>query len=346
MPIPIENIYFLLCYAWNKLDEKERVDVSIDDKTKLLDLFAKVLITSSKILLKRGIDKSYIDHEEEFLGIKGKIRISETVKRNLFLRQKTVCTYDDFSINILTNQILVSTIYRLRTTRNLDPALKMELGKIQKMFLGVDRIEVKKEHFKHVRLTRNNRFYGFVMDVCYLIYESTFPSEQKGTYTFSDFTRDDRKMNLLFEAFVRNFYKIEQRKFDTVKKEVITWRFDQRDCESYQYLPQMETDISLENLDQKVIIDTKYYRETMTTNYDREKIRSSNLYQLFSYLLNQEDDGNEKTKATTGILLYPTVENDYDLDFQYKHHKIQIRTVNLKANWRSISTRLKEIIHI
>ena len=60
MAIPIENIYFLLCYAWNKLDEKERVDVSIDDKTELLDLFAKVLITSSKLLLKRGIDKSYI----------------------------------------------------------------------------------------------------------------------------------------------------------------------------------------------------------------------------------------------------------------------------------------------
>ena len=58
MAIPIENIYFLLCYAWNKLDEKERVDVSIDDKTELLDLFAKVLITSSKLLLKRGIDKS------------------------------------------------------------------------------------------------------------------------------------------------------------------------------------------------------------------------------------------------------------------------------------------------
>lgn len=24
MRIPIQNIYFLLCYAWNKLDEKER----------------------------------------------------------------------------------------------------------------------------------------------------------------------------------------------------------------------------------------------------------------------------------------------------------------------------------
>jgi 5-methylcytosine-specific restriction enzyme subunit McrC len=41
MQIPIENIYYLLGYAWNKLEEKERVNVSIDDKTELLDLFAK-----------------------------------------------------------------------------------------------------------------------------------------------------------------------------------------------------------------------------------------------------------------------------------------------------------------
>jgi 5-methylcytosine-specific restriction enzyme subunit McrC len=58
MQIPIENIYYLLCYAWNKLDEKERVNVSIDDKTELLDLFAKILINATKMLLKRGIDKN------------------------------------------------------------------------------------------------------------------------------------------------------------------------------------------------------------------------------------------------------------------------------------------------
>ena len=344
MAIPIENIYFLLCYAWNKLDEKERIDVSIDDKTELLDLFAKVLITSSKLLLKRGIDKSYIDYEEEISGVKGKIEISQTLKRNLLFKQKTVCTYDDFSANIITNQILISTIYRLTRTKGIDPLQKMELAKLQKMFLGVDLIEIKGSHFKQIKLNRNNRFYGFVMNVCYLIYESTFPSEEKGKYKFSDFTRDDNKMNQLFEAFIRNFYRIEQRKFNTVKKETIKWQFQHQDIESYQYLPQMETDISLENEEQKVIIDAKYYRETMTTNYDKERIKSSNLYQLFSYLLNQQD-GSEKTKTATGILLYPTIEKDYNLDFQYNDHKIQIRTVNLDTNWRNISTRLKEIIN-
>ena len=70
-----------------------------------------------------------------------------------------------------------------------------------------------------------------------------FPSEEQGKYKFSDFTRDDNKMNQLFEAFIRNFYRIEQKKYKTVRKETIKWQFDNTDNESYQYLPQMETDI-------------------------------------------------------------------------------------------------------
>ncbi len=343
MQIPIENIYYLLCYAWNKLDEKERVNVSIDDKTELLDLFAKVLINATKMLLKRSIDKNYIDHTEELAGVKGKIQISQTLKSNLLFKQRTICSFDDFSANIISNRILVSTIYRLTRTKGLDKQLKNELGSLQRMLLNIDQIEITNSLFKHVRLNRNNHFYGFIMNVCQIIYESTLPSEEHGKYKFSDFTRDDNKMNQLFEAFIRNFYKIEQLKYKTVKKETIRWQFDNTDNESYQYLPQMETDITLENDCEKIIIDAKFYRETMTVNYDKERIKSANLYQLFSYLLNQQD-GSLKTQNAKGILLYPTIETDYNLNFKYYNHNIQIRTVNLNSNWRKISSRLKEII--
>lgn len=343
MQIPIENIYYLLCYAWNKLDEKDRVSVSIDDKTELLDLFAKVLINASKMLLKRGIDKSYIDTTEELAGVKGKLELSQTVKSNLLFKQRTVCTFGEFSADILSNRILVTTIYRLTRTKGLDRQLKIELWNLQKMFSGIKQIELKSNLFKQVKLNRNNRFYGFIMNVCQIIYENTLPSEEQGKFKFADFTRDDNKMNQLFEAFVRNFYRIEQKKYTTVKKETIKWQLSYSDNESFQYLPQMETDITLENENEKIIIDAKFYRETMTVNYDKERIKSANLYQLFSYLLNQQDK-NAKTINATGILLYPTIEDDYNLQFKYGEHNIQIRTVNLNTNWRNISSRLKQII--
>jgi 5-methylcytosine-specific restriction enzyme subunit McrC len=345
MKIPIQNIYYLLCYAWNKLEEKERVNVSIEDKTELLDLFAKILINATKILLKRGIDKNYIDHTEELIGIKGKLQISLTLKRNLLFKQRTICVYDDFSADILLNRILVSTIYKLIRIDGLDKQLKSDLISLHKMMSGISNVEITNSLFTQIRYNRNNRFYEFIMNVCHLINESIFPSEHQGQYIFSDFTRDDNKMNRLFEAFIRNFYKIEQSKFTIVKEETIKWKFDKTDSISYQYLPIMKTDISLENGDEKIIIDAKYYAETLAVNYDKEKIKAGNLYQIFSYLLNQEDN-SQKTLCATGILLYPTIENEYNFNFKYKNHSVQIRTINLNSNWKNISSRLLKIINV
>jgi 5-methylcytosine-specific restriction enzyme subunit McrC len=364
MPIPIKNIYYLLCYAWNKLDEAERIQVSIDDKTELLDLFAKVLINATKVLLKRGIDRDYIEEIQEINAVKGKLQVSQTLKQNLLSRQKTLCSFDEFSFNILQNQILLSTIQRLIKTKNVDRKLKTELISLQrKLPKTIEKIELKSSLFSQVKIHRNNRFYGFVMNVCQIIFENTLPSEtqndknnsEKGSYIFSDFTRDERKMNQLFEAFIRNFYKIEQTKFTTVKAEIIKWNFDKHvnnfenqsesSLDDTIYLPQMKTDISLENETEKIIIDAKYYQETMKVNYGKERINSSNLYQLFSYLVNQED-GSEKNQNAKGILLYPTIEKEYNLSYKFKSHQIQIKTLNLNADWREIEKRLKEIIGV
>ncbi len=41
--IPIQNIYFLLCYAWNQLEERDLVEINAEDTTSLQDLLARVL---------------------------------------------------------------------------------------------------------------------------------------------------------------------------------------------------------------------------------------------------------------------------------------------------------------
>ncbi len=341
MQIPIENIYYLLGYAWNRLEEKDRVSVSIDDRTELVDLFAKILINATRILLKRGIDKSYIAETFEISGIKGKLELAETLKRNLQMRFRTICSFDEFSANILTNRILVSTLQRLTKTIGLDSDLKHEIRKLLKMFGNVEMIALKPSVFNQVRLNRNNRFYGFVLDVCRLIAENILPSEHTGEWKFVDFTRDERKMNQLFEKFLYHFYRIETA--FNVKGEQIRWQFENLSEAAEKFLPVMRTDISLTSSERKIIIDAKFYRETLTKNYSSEKIKSANLYQLFSYLLNQRST-DKRTQSTTGILLYPTIEKDYDLDFKFENHLISIKTVNLNANWRIISKRLKDIV--
>lgn len=344
MSIPIENIYYLLCYAWNKLDEKDRVAVSAEDFTKLLDLLAKVLINSTRILLKRGIDRNYLDVTNEFAGVKGKLEFSKTVKSQLLLKQKTICSFDEFSSNVLTNQILLTTLNRLIKTESLDTGLRSEIKNLLWRFDEVQTIELTSSVFSKVKLHRNNKFYAFILNVCHLIHENSLLSEKTDNWHFTDFLRDDRKMNQLFEAFLRNFYTIEQKEFK-VRRENINWQFSSIDNQNLQFLPLMQTDITLENDSVKIIIDAKFYKETLKTNYGTDKISSANLYQLFSYLLNQRNS-NPKTETATGILIYPTIAKEYDLQFNYKSHDVLIKTVNLNTDWRNIDKRLKSIISL
>ncbi len=342
MAIPIENIYYLLCYAWDTLEEKEKVKVSMDESPEILDLFTKVLIIGTRILLKRGIEKDYITETKEMAGVKGKLELSPTVKTGIYLRQRTVCTHDEFSANILSNQILLSTIYRILRTREVNADLKNQIKSLVWLFGSIEPIDLSHRVFNSVRLHRNNRFYAFLLNVCRIIYENTLPTEKPGNWHFVDFTRDRRKMESLFEAFIRNFYRREFPHWK-VRSEHLYWQFSVTDEAHRAYIPIMKTDISIENEQGKAIIDAKYYQESLTSQYDREKLHSTNLYQLFSYLMNQRST-DPASKRTRGMLLYPKTGAELDLDYWYEEHLIQIKTVNLNQHWGLIEERLKYLL--
>ena len=87
-----------------------------------------------------------------------------------------------------------------------------------------------------------------------------------------------------------------------------------------------------------MIIDAKYYTETLQKYYNTEKIHSQHLYQLFAYLKNQENPQAE------GILIYPTTEKSLSLVYTHEGHKIKIETLNLNQDWVGIKRDLLEII--
>ena len=104
--IPIENIYYLLCYAWDKLDEADIVSVDKLDKKNILELLSRVLISGMGALIRRGLDREYVEINEESRSIRGKIDFNTTIKKNLLQNAQIACTYDDLSYNVLHNQII------------------------------------------------------------------------------------------------------------------------------------------------------------------------------------------------------------------------------------------------
>ena len=79
--IPIKNIYYMLCYSYDILEEKENINLSKEDFENIYDLFAKILINGVRNLIKRGFNREYVDIQEETTVLRGKIEINETLKK-------------------------------------------------------------------------------------------------------------------------------------------------------------------------------------------------------------------------------------------------------------------------
>jgi 5-methylcytosine-specific restriction enzyme subunit McrC len=330
----------MLCYAWVRLREKDIVDVDKIQGNDLPDLFARVLVSGTEYLIKRGFDRKYVNRTEMVCGIKGKIDFTGSIKRISWMDGRMSCDFDELDHNTLHNQIIKTTVEQMIRFKGLDESLKDDLARVNRYFRDISSITISKKNFNKIQINKNNQYYEFVLKVCEIIYDNILVDEQSGQTKFRDFMRDDRQMVYLFENFIRNFYKRELPDY-TVKRENIGWDT----VGDTKYLPVMQTDISLISEQKKIIMDTKFYEGAFTSNFGADKFRSGHLYQLFAYLMNSESKGGLNLHAE-GILLYPMVFEEVDADYEIQGHNVKIRTVNLNQDWKQIHERLLEIVKL
>jgi len=337
--IPIKNIYYLLSYAWNKLEEGSKMNLQEDDYSTSLNLFARVFDNILTIIIKRGLDRNYIAVKDKIRTIKGRIDFNSTIKTLSHLNKKYYCDFDNFSEDILTNQIIKAT---LRTLLNSDinSELKTHLKKKRLSFSSIKFIELNNTHFRKVTIDRNNAYYQFMILICKMIHENSVLDEGSGNRIFREFTGTDKQYAALFEAFVLNFYKRHvSKKYKVKGSEIINWDMEEKD----PYFPLMRTDITLENrkTKKKTIIDTKFKENIFAYNYDNPKFHSSNLYQMYAYVKNFNV---EKNSDVEGMLLYPTTHTEISTEKYIGGHKFKLQTINLNQDWSLIEKDLLSIV--
>ncbi len=344
MKIPVANIYYLLAYAWDKLAEQRIVLRDAEECKTPLDLLAKILANGTAHLFKIGLDRNYRENEDTLAGVKGKLLLAESLKKRTFQHGRAVCRFDEFNYDVLHNQILKSTLGRLQKMKILDEKIRRDVRLLHARFHEVSEITLKKSDFRCVRLHRNNQFYGFLLNVCELLHDNFLPDEQVGQHRFRDFLKDENQMPGLFEAFVRNFYKRELPAGFRVKRDDIFWQFSSNSADSHYFLPKMQTDVSIRTAERKIIVETKFSQNILKSNRGgAEKLSREHLSQIFSYLKNQSPDDPLAQKAE-GILLYASTGVSISADFSDEAgHRIGVRTVDLSADWKTISDELLRI---
>lgn len=337
--IPLKNLYYLLCYAWDILDFAEVKDASLDDYDDPSELLSWVFINYSKKQIRRGLCKEYQTFITEHSGVKGKLEFAQSIRTNSFTRAKAVCAFDEFTVDNEINRVIKATAYRLLRRKASANKLNKDLFWVYSKLDQVSLVELSASSFSKIRLNRNNLSYQFLLNICQLIFNNSVLDERSGQLRFVDFLRDEGKMPMLFEAFVRNFYKHNLKQCN-VSSQIINWVAESLGG-GLSLLPQMKTDTTLVFSDRKIIIDTKYYKEALKPRYGGLKFSSNNLYQLHAYLISTAlNNANSIDAKAEGILLYPAVNYELSERYVINGHIITLATINLNQDWQDIHNDL------
>ena len=297
--IPVANIYYLYCYAWNRFQAGSQLAVGAEDSPDLPTLLAKVLLAGTAVIFRRGLDRGYVPQTEEIATVRGRIDLRGSIGLLARHSPRLSCEFDELTHDVLHNQIIKATLSRLSRYQLLDPDIAHRLREARYRFSDVRDIRLARGDFNRVRLHRNNAYYGFLLKVCALVFDLSLPNADGMTTLFREAIRSEREMAAVFEDFVRNFYRAEQTTFRVARRN-IHWDAIPMENTGVGRLPGMQTDISLESASRRIIIDTKFYRDALQQRPEGSRsFRSENLYQLFSYLKN--DAGMDGGGATLAI---------------------------------------------
>ena len=106
----------------------------------------------------------------------------------------------------------------------------------------------------------------------------------------------------------------------------------------------MQTDIMLTGNGRTLIIDTKYYSKSMQSQYDKRTIHSNNLYQIHTYVTEQDKEHSGKVD---GMLLYAKTEESIVPNGQMKlkaGNTIYFRTLDLNQKFSEIEKALDSFL--
>ena len=337
MKVPVQNVYYLLLYAWDRIGDQDAVSVAEQGYTRLQDLFAHVLADTVARLLARGLDRDYLAEEESVRGVRGKLDLPGTVKRNHLVTAQTRCRYDELSYDILHNRIIKTT---LRALLEVDLA-KCNADRVRRLYQKLDSISdvrLTRRDFGRVQLHGNNVAYDFALAVCRVIYDNMMIEPGSGRAQFREFEATQQQMGALFESFIFNFLKREQQTF-RVTRPRIDWYDVQSSASDVTRLPKMRTDVVLESGDRRILLDCKFYAEPLKSR----TLDSKHLYQILAYLANSAAPA-ANTPPHEGVLLYPVVGEKFRFDYRLNGFPVSIRSLDLSQPWVEVRHDLLRLV--
>lgn len=338
--IPILNVYYMLAYAFEFVDDAMLKRAGSEPFENQQELLASLLDAGIGKQLKRGLFREYISKQESIMGVRGRICMTETMRNRFAKKQSIACSFDELSEDNLHNQIIKATARLLIGSPDVAPLTRDALKKKMLFSGGVSAIDAGHIDWGALRFDKNNQAYRFLLSICQLIISGMLMRDDDGNETLAP-TIAEKQMHRLYERFILKYFEKHWKELKPAASQ-IPWAID----DGYTtMLPIMQSDIMLTSEYSIMIIDAKYYGSTLQKreDWDTRSIHSGNLYQIFTYVKNAAIAHPDKN--VSGMLLYARTQESIQPDEKYEMagNSIYVQTLDLAKDFTHISAQLDAI---
>lgn len=266
----------------------------------LYEIFILMFLEEVLQLTKVGIKSAYSIKEENERFYKGKLKVSENLKHNLFHKERFYVQYDDFNANRPENRLIKSTLYLLsRVTRNTQ-----NYQLIMQLFSNFNNVNLSRDYetdFSKTIINRSTQHYEKALSWCQIFLSGLSFTPNLGSEVAIALLFP---MEQLFESYVAFLIRKVVRKTEfKLRTQDNQYSLFNHPRKSFSLRP----DIVLKSDNQTIVMDTKW--KILSDAKGNKGISQADMYQMYAY--------GKKYNADRVVLLYPSSDRIKESDLYY-----------------------------
>ena len=321
------------------------------------NLVAEILTRAVERRLRRNLSSEFHRRQADLTRVRGRIDALRTERRHLLQQGRIACSFDELTTDTPRNRFVKAALNQL--TRSVNEGHLR--GRCRTVAAALERAGVSTDSSgapgmrgarSAIAAGRTNAEDRQMLAAAELAFSLRIPTEDPDQLRLSAPDRDEFWARRLFEAAVGGFYDtvLSPQGWSVKTGGVMNWQVELPTAGMEQILPQMKTDIVLEDPDartgagiSRVVVDTKFTNVVATGQFGNPTLRSGYIYQIYAYLRSQEKQADPLSLTASGMLLHPSVGEDLDESATIQGHRIRFATVDLAADSLTIRNRLLEL---
>lgn len=341
--IIIRNVYVMLAYAFRSIRNESTDRVAAERFDHIHDLLAEILVRGVGTQVKRGIHRDYVAVQDELSTVRGRIDVTRTIATSSTTRGRLVCEFDEYEHDTLHNRVLKTVMVILIRHSYVSSDRKDALRRLLRHFDSVTLIAPRSIRWNELKYHRATASYRLLLGICELIVRDLLPTREAGKTRLNSWLSDEA-MSRLYERFLREYYLAHHPELSPAASEV-SWDFDELSAAGTEQLPAMSTDVTLRRGSRMLIIDAKYYKQSMQIGrWGKSTVHSANLYQILAYTKNADTN---QDGSVSGLLLYAHTRapEQPHLDVVIQGNRIGAQSMDLNQPWDTLRDQLENVLN-